>query len=87
LRLSLPPSASGPTIHVVAVPGLDPGIDPAIHLHAKRMDPRVKPAGDGRGWINFIGTRSSGRCYDREARIHVRSFPAPFALGPALARD
>jgi len=25
-------------------PGLDPGIDPAIPL-AKRMDPRVKPAG------------------------------------------
>jgi hypothetical protein len=23
------------------------GLDPAIHLHAKKMDPRVKPAGDG----------------------------------------
>jgi hypothetical protein len=22
------------------------GLDPAIHLHAKKMDPRVKPAGD-----------------------------------------
>src|SRR5467141_636944 len=44
--------------YVIAVPGLDPGIDPAIHLHAKKMDPRVKPAGDGqRGWTNFIGIR------------------------------
>jgi hypothetical protein len=24
------------------------GLDPAIHLHAKKIDPRVKPAGDGR---------------------------------------
>jgi len=24
------------------------GLDPAIHLLAKMMDPRVKPAGDGR---------------------------------------
>src|SRR5712671_734879 len=23
------------------------GLDPAIHLYAKKMDPRVKPAGDG----------------------------------------
>jgi hypothetical protein len=23
------------------------GLDPAIHLDAKKMDPRVKPAGDG----------------------------------------
>jgi len=23
------------------------GLDLAIHLHAKKMDPRVKPAGDG----------------------------------------
>jgi hypothetical protein len=23
------------------------GLDPAIHLHARKMDPRVKPAGDG----------------------------------------
>jgi hypothetical protein len=44
------------------------GLDPAIHLlrknfDAKRMDPRVKPAGDaaGRGkyWINSTGPRIS----------------------------
>jgi hypothetical protein len=26
--------------------GVIAGLDPAIHLHAKKMDPRVKPAGD-----------------------------------------
>jgi hypothetical protein len=26
--------------------GVIAGLDPAIHLLAKRMDPRVKPAGD-----------------------------------------
>jgi hypothetical protein len=35
--------------------GLIAGLDPASHLlrkklYAKRMDPRVKPAGDGFGW-------------------------------------
>jgi hypothetical protein len=40
----------GATISVVIA-----GLDPAIHLvrnnrHAKKMDPRVKPAGDGGGW-------------------------------------
>jgi hypothetical protein len=43
------------------------GLDPAIHLLrkklllAKKMDPRVKPAGDGGEWSsseNSIGTRS-----------------------------
>jgi hypothetical protein len=29
-------------------------IDRAIHRRAKKMDPRVKPAGDE--WINFIET-------------------------------
>jgi hypothetical protein len=33
------PTASA--IHVVA------GLDPAIHPPAKKIDPRVKPAGDG----------------------------------------
>jgi hypothetical protein len=32
------------------------GLDPRIHhlrkIYAKRMDPRVKPAGDGSGWTN-----------------------------------
>jgi hypothetical protein len=46
------------------------GLDPAIHLFrknfdAKKMAPRVKPAGDaaGRGkfWINWTGPRISGR--------------------------
>jgi hypothetical protein len=32
------------------IAGLDPAIHPASKkLLAKRMDPRVKPAGDGRG--------------------------------------
>jgi hypothetical protein len=26
--------------------GVIAGLDPAIHLFAKKMDPRVKPAGD-----------------------------------------
>jgi hypothetical protein len=32
------------------------GLDPRIHhlrkIYAKRMDPRIKPAGDGSGWTN-----------------------------------
>jgi hypothetical protein len=38
------------------------GLDPAIHLHAKKMDPRVKPAADGaKDWINFSRPDSSHR--------------------------
>jgi hypothetical protein len=29
--------------------GVVAGLDPAIHLLTKKMDPRVKPAGDGWG--------------------------------------
>jgi hypothetical protein len=39
-------------------PGVIAGLDPAIHRLRKRMDPRVKPAGDG-PWINTIGTCTS----------------------------
>jgi hypothetical protein len=36
-----------------------PGLDPAIHLLcknalAKRMDPRVKPAGDAGEWVSAV---------------------------------
>jgi hypothetical protein len=31
---------------VDAISGVIAGLDPAIHLLAKKMDPRVKPAGD-----------------------------------------
>ena len=33
------------------VPGLDPGIDPRIHLLAKKMDYRVEPDNDDRDLI------------------------------------
>jgi Lrp/AsnC family transcriptional regulator len=40
---------SGPPLTFISVIA---GLDPAIHLHPKKMDPRVKPAGDdGRVWI------------------------------------
>jgi len=35
-------------------------LTPAIHPHAKKMDPRVKPAGDGQRWIDFFEIRSKG---------------------------
>jgi hypothetical protein len=39
------------------------GLDPAIHLLrkillAKRMDPRVKPAGDAREWVDAESIRT-----------------------------
>jgi hypothetical protein len=34
------------------------GLDPAIHQ--RETDPRVKPAGDGEEWIDFIQTLSAG---------------------------
>ena len=37
------------------------GLDPRIHhlrkIYAKRMDPRVKPAGDGSGWASADSNR------------------------------
>jgi len=46
--------------NVIAVPGLDPGIDPAIHLYAKKMDPQVKPASDGGLDLRHRNTFHSG---------------------------
>src|SRR5712692_7190126 len=55
---ALPTSARSADIHPASLPGLT-RLDPAIHLQAKKMDPRVKPAGDR--WINLIETRSTRR--------------------------
>jgi hypothetical protein len=59
------PNRGAPVSAVIA------GLDPAIHLfrknffNAKKMDPRVKPAGDAAGWgkywINSTGPRISER--------------------------
>src|SRR6266852_5170661 len=87
----LPPGANGTTnliIRLVCACAATPnsadsaivttviaGLDPAIHLHPK-MDPRVKPAGDGqRGWINFMGNTLSeaiARCRRGASRGHGR---------------
>jgi hypothetical protein len=56
-----------PHLHIsVVIAGLDPGLDPAIHLVSKKMDARVKPAHDevwgclsfGRGVLSMC--RSAG---------------------------
>jgi len=43
------------------------GLDPVIHLHAKKMDPWVKPAGDEqKGWITSWNTLWTARpCINR----------------------
>jgi len=37
-------------IHLLVIRRLNPRIHHLRKIHAKRMDPRVKPAGDGSGW-------------------------------------
>src|SRR5262249_28365049 len=39
------------------------GLDPAIHRHAKRRDPQIKPAGDTARGIGFTGIRAKNRSY------------------------
>jgi hypothetical protein len=49
-------AAAGDVAHPTAsLPGLT-WLDPAIHLHAKKMDPRVKPAGDGQKGLDEAET-------------------------------
>jgi hypothetical protein len=48
-------------------------------LYAKRMDPRVKPAGDGGGWrehrIKSSGTRFSVACVADHHKYLTRAVP------------
>src|SRR6266446_2924978 len=44
-------------IHLAVMRGLDPRIHHLRKIYAKRMDPRVKPAGDGRGWASADSNR------------------------------
>jgi hypothetical protein len=54
--------------------GLDPRIHHLCKIYSKKMDPRVKPAGDGDGWVsagsNRPGTAIADRCascnFDRD---------------------
>jgi hypothetical protein len=41
--------------------GVTRGLDPRVHLLAKKMDGRVKPGNDSGCCINLIGTLSSER--------------------------
>src|SRR6266851_7392812 len=44
-------------IHLAVMRGLDPRIHHLRKIYAKRMDPRVKPAGDGSGWASADSNR------------------------------
>src|SRR6266851_4289343 len=44
-------------IHLAVMRGLDPRIHHLRKIYAKRMDPRAKPAGDGRGWASADSNR------------------------------
>ena len=52
------------------------GLDPAIHLLcknalAKRMDPRVKPAGDAREWVSVEPIRTGTALVSRFRRSYL----------------
>jgi hypothetical protein len=56
--------------HSVVMLGLDPSIHHHCKIYAKKMDTRVKPAGDGGGWA-CTDSRSIGNC--RRALVPVMS--------------
>src|SRR5260370_24557975 len=53
------------------------GLDPAIHPYAKKMDPRVKAPGDGKGGVHVTYTCPQTTPYP----------PTPPAISPALPPD
>ena len=70
-------------IHLAVMRGLDPRIHHLRKIYAKRMDPRVKPAGDGSGWASADSNRP-GAAVEADPG-HVESLSGVMAgLVPAI---
>jgi hypothetical protein len=66
------------------------GLDPAINflcktLFAKRMDQRVKPAGDAREWVSAEPIRM-GTAWDNERAKRARGRLSPDRIAPEMRR-
>ena len=57
-------------IYLIVMRGLDPRIHHLRKIYAKRVDPRVKPAGDGSGW-------TSSESIDRKPQFFSKSRSLP----------